>query len=220
MCGVGEIVRLAGVAPVPENAAEADPPGDALACRLALFAPPEVGAKAPSTVQLEPGASVWPLQLSADLVNWSASPPPTDVVIVPLGASPVLVTVKVWAGEVVPMTCVPKSLLPAASARLAGASPVPESVAEAPPPGTAMPRARVLGPVEVGAKATSKLQLSPPPRAAVHVLAESGNCAASPEIAIAGTPLGASPLLVRVKVWTGEVVPVTRLPKRPSPARG
>jgi hypothetical protein len=72
-CGLGEMVRLAGSAPVPLSAAEAVPPGEATACRAADFAPLAVGANAPSTVQLWPAPSFWPLQLSAYFANWPGS---------------------------------------------------------------------------------------------------------------------------------------------------
>src|SRR6187431_1968451 len=109
---------------------------------LAVLAPEAVGAKAPPTVQLCPAPSAWPLQLSADFVNWPASAPPIEVAIVPDGTPPVLVTVKAWAPEVVLFAWLPNAFGFGEMVRLAGVAPVPVRPAAAVPPGVAeAPRA-------------------------------------------------------------------------------
>src|SRR5205085_1837104 len=99
---IGEIASAAGVAPVPESAAIAAPPGDALAVSVAVFAPVEVGPNTTAMVHEPPAASVTPLQVSELLVNDAQSVPPRSALTAPLAAPPVLETVKVLPELVVP----------------------------------------------------------------------------------------------------------------------
>ena len=75
------------------------------AARLAVFAPALVGVKVTSTVHVAPPARV--VHVVASMAKSAALAPVSCVVMGPLGAWPVLVTVYVWVAPVAPATMVP-----------------------------------------------------------------------------------------------------------------
>src|SRR5207237_584931 len=76
--------------------------------RLALRAPMAVGAKATSTVQVLPEATVVPLQVSLPVVKSPGLAPVSATLVMARFAASVLVTVTVWAALVVPTCWLPK----------------------------------------------------------------------------------------------------------------
>src|SRR5687767_4145489 len=103
------MASAAGLAPVPDSSAAAEPPRVPDTRRLANFTPVVVGANDALIEQDAPAASVAPSHVSPDFANWSWSPLLSEVDKVPVGTPPVLVTVKAWIGLVVPVATSSKS---------------------------------------------------------------------------------------------------------------
>src|SRR4051812_31490588 len=83
-------------------AATAEPPGVPLAVSVAILSPALLGLKCTTTVQVPAGASAAPQAIAPPVTisNWVGSLPPSAVVIAPVAAPPVLVTVNVKSAPV------------------------------------------------------------------------------------------------------------------------
>src|SRR5438046_1229155 len=97
-----------GLIPPPERFAEAVSPGPPATVRVAVLSPAVVGVNATETLQVALAARAEPSQVLLVIVN-------SDVLTVDLsaevGAMPPFLTVRTWAGDVVPTFTVMKSTL-------------------------------------------------------------------------------------------------------------
>src|SRR5215471_394149 len=89
--------------PMPDSDDVGLPPGFALTVRVAVFMPGgATGVKVTTSVHIPPVIRVFPLQVSLLAVIANSEEPVMPVVIVPVVAPPVFMTVKDW-----PALCVP-----------------------------------------------------------------------------------------------------------------
>ena len=131
-CAAGESRTLPGARPVPESEAVAGLPLKLPAMlRVPDLLPVAAGVKVTWTEQLEPGPSV-----AEQVVDAMAKSPVIAGVCSVSATPPLLVAVKVTAADVDPSATAPKFEEAGVMARLAGARPVPSSVAETAPPAT------------------------------------------------------------------------------------
>ena len=70
-----------------------------------------MGENVTSTVQVAPGFTVAPSQVSFDVENWLALAPVMTGVLITRATLPVFVIVKLWADDELPASTLPKSLL-------------------------------------------------------------------------------------------------------------
>src|SRR5947207_5198574 len=182
--------------------------------RLALRAPTAVGAKATSTVQVLPAATVAPLQVSLPVVKSPGLAPVSATLVMARFAASVLVTVTVWAALVVPTSWLPKER-PAAEKLAPVPLPVSATLCGLLLALSAKVRLAVRVPAVAGVKATSTLQVPPGATAAAEQL--SALLAKSPALAPASVTLVTLsvllPMLVTATVWVGLATPTYWPPK-------
>jgi hypothetical protein len=104
---VGLSARRAAVIPVPESAADAVPPGDAVAETVAAFDPVLVGANRKPIRQVAPAAKE-PVQALDAMLNWVGFAPEREATTVPDVTPPTFLTVTDWVADVEPTPMLPK----------------------------------------------------------------------------------------------------------------